>query len=55
MLAVVKMEMGRKYEGLERAFLSKEELAEQAGLDRNTIGRIENAAPPKCTPALSAR
>ncbi len=25
----------------ERAFLSKRELAERAGLDRNTIGRIE--------------
>jgi predicted transcriptional regulator len=42
MLAVVKID-GEKVRGArERAFLSKGELAERAGLDRNTIGRIEN-------------
>ena len=35
--------MGRKYgPQREQAFLSKAELAEDASLDRNTIGRIEN-------------
>ena len=43
MLTVVKID-GEKVRGArERAFLSKGELAERAGLDRNTIGRIENA------------
>ena len=43
MFAVVKI-YGKKVRGArERAFLSKGELAERAGLDRNTIGRIENA------------
>ncbi len=43
MLAVVKID-GEKVRGArERAFLSKGELAERADLDRNTIGRIENA------------
>jgi transcriptional regulator with XRE-family HTH domain len=43
MLAAVKID-GEKVRGArERAFLSKGELAERAGLDRNTIGRIENA------------
>ena len=42
MLAEVKID-GEKVRGArERAFLSKRELAQKAGLDRNTIGRIED-------------
>ncbi len=41
MLVDVKID-GEKVRAVrERAFLSKRELAERAGLDRNTIGRIE--------------
>jgi transcriptional regulator with XRE-family HTH domain len=41
MLADVRID-GEKVRGArERAFLSKRELADRAGLDRNTIGRIE--------------
>jgi transcriptional regulator with XRE-family HTH domain len=42
MLTAVKID-GRKVQAeRERAFLSKRELAERSGLDRNTIGRIED-------------
>ncbi len=41
MLAEVKIDGEKVREARERAFLSKRELAETAGLDRNTIGRIE--------------
>jgi predicted transcriptional regulator len=43
MLTVVKIDGEKVRAARERAFLSKGELAEQADLDRNTIGRIENA------------
>jgi predicted transcriptional regulator len=42
MLTVVKIDGEKVRAARERAFLSKGELAERAGLDRNTIGRIEN-------------
>ncbi|MBA2783733.1 MAG: helix-turn-helix transcriptional regulator [Rubrobacteraceae bacterium] len=42
MLADVKID-GEKVRAVrERAFLSKRELAEMAGLDRSTVGRIED-------------
>ncbi len=41
MLTVVKIDGEKVRAARERAFLSKRELAERAGLDRNTIGRIE--------------
>ncbi len=42
MLTDVKID-GEKVRAIrERAFLSKRELAERAGLDRSTIGRIED-------------
>jgi predicted transcriptional regulator len=43
MLTVVKIDGKKVRAARERAFLSKGELAERAELDRNTIGRIENA------------
>jgi predicted transcriptional regulator len=43
MLTVVRIDGEKVRAARERAFLSKGELAEQADLDRNTIGRIENA------------
>jgi transcriptional regulator with XRE-family HTH domain len=43
MLTVVKIDGEKVRAARERAFLSKGELAERADLDRNTIGRIENA------------
>jgi predicted transcriptional regulator len=43
MLTVVKIDGEKVRAARERAFLSKGELAEQADLDRNTIGRIETA------------
>jgi predicted transcriptional regulator len=43
MLTVVKIDGEKVQAARERAFLSKGELAERAELDRNTIGRIENA------------
>jgi transcriptional regulator with XRE-family HTH domain len=42
MLAEVKIDGEKVREARERAFLSKRELAQKAGLDRNTIGRIED-------------
>jgi predicted transcriptional regulator len=42
MLADVKIDGQKVRVARERAFLSKGELAEQAGLDRSTIGRIED-------------
>jgi transcriptional regulator with XRE-family HTH domain len=41
MLADVKIDGQKVRTARERAFLSKRELAERAGLDRSTIGRIE--------------
>jgi transcriptional regulator with XRE-family HTH domain len=41
MLAEVKVDGDKVRRAREGAFLSKRELAEMAGLDRNTIGRIE--------------
>jgi transcriptional regulator with XRE-family HTH domain len=41
MVADVKIDGQKVRVARERAFLSKRELAEQAGLDRSTIGRIE--------------
>jgi transcriptional regulator with XRE-family HTH domain len=43
MLTVVKIDGEKVQAARERAFLSKGELADRADLDRNTIGRIENA------------
>jgi predicted transcriptional regulator len=43
MLTVVRIDGEKVRAAREQAFLSKGELAEQANLDRNTIGRIENA------------
>jgi len=43
MLTVVKIDGEKVRAAREQAFLSKGELAERAQLDRNTIGRIENA------------
>jgi predicted transcriptional regulator len=45
MLTVVKIDGEKVRAARERAFLSKGELAEQADLDRNTIGRIEKPSP----------
>jgi transcriptional regulator with XRE-family HTH domain len=42
MLADVKIDGQKVRTAREQAFLSKRELAEQAGLDRSTIGRIED-------------
>jgi transcriptional regulator with XRE-family HTH domain len=42
MLADVKIDGEKVRAARERAFLSKRELAERAGLDRSTIGRIED-------------
>jgi predicted transcriptional regulator len=42
MLTVVRIDGEKVRAARERAFLSKGELADQANLDRNTIGRIEN-------------
>jgi transcriptional regulator with XRE-family HTH domain len=42
MLADVKIDGKKVRTARERAFLSKRELAERAGLDRSTIGRIED-------------
>jgi transcriptional regulator with XRE-family HTH domain len=42
MLAEVKIDGEKVRQARERAFLSKRELAQKAGLDRNTIGRIED-------------
>jgi len=42
MLADVKVDGQKVRAARERAFLSKRELAERAGLDRSTIGRIED-------------
>jgi transcriptional regulator with XRE-family HTH domain len=41
MLADVKIDGQKVRTARERAFLSKRELAQRAGLDRSTIGRIE--------------
>jgi transcriptional regulator with XRE-family HTH domain len=43
MLADVKIDGEKVRAARERAFLSKRELAERAGLDRSTIGRIEDS------------
>jgi predicted transcriptional regulator len=43
MLADVKIDGEKVRAARERAFLSKSELAGMAGLNRNTIGRIEEA------------
>jgi predicted transcriptional regulator len=43
MLTVVRIDGEKVRAARERAFLSKGELADQANLDRNTIGRIENS------------
>ena len=42
MLTDVKIDGQKVRAARERAFLSKSELAEQAGLDRSTVGRIED-------------
>jgi transcriptional regulator with XRE-family HTH domain len=42
MLADVKIDGEKVRTARERAFLSKRELAQRAGLDRSTIGRIED-------------
>jgi transcriptional regulator with XRE-family HTH domain len=42
MLADVKVDGQKVKAARERAFLSKRELAERTGLDRSTIGRIED-------------
>ncbi len=42
MLADVKIDGQKVRVARERVFLSKRELAERAGLDRSTIGRIED-------------
>ena len=41
MLTDVKIDGQRVRAARERAFLSKRELADRAGLDRSTVGRIE--------------
>jgi len=41
MLADVRIDGEKVRAARERAFLSKRELADRAGLDRNTVGRIE--------------
>jgi transcriptional regulator with XRE-family HTH domain len=43
MLADVKIDGQKVRTERERAFLSKRELAERAGLDRSSIGRIEDS------------
>jgi transcriptional regulator with XRE-family HTH domain len=43
MLADVKIDGDKVHAARERAFLSKSELADRAGLNRNTIGRIEES------------
>jgi transcriptional regulator with XRE-family HTH domain len=43
MLADVRIHGEKVRVARERAFLSKSELAERAGLNRNTIGRIEES------------
>jgi transcriptional regulator with XRE-family HTH domain len=43
MLVDVKIDGEKVRAARERAFLSKSELADRAGLNRNTIGRIEEA------------
>jgi transcriptional regulator with XRE-family HTH domain len=43
MLADVRIDGEKVRVARERAFLSKSELAERAGLNRNTIGRIEES------------
>jgi transcriptional regulator with XRE-family HTH domain len=43
MLADVKIDGEKVRAARERAFLSKSELADRAGLNRNTIGRVEEA------------
>jgi len=45
MLAEVKVDGQKVREAREKAFLSKRELAERAGLDRSTVGRIEDGIP----------
>ncbi len=42
MLTYVKIDGEKVRAARERAFLSKRELAEKAGLDRSTVGRIED-------------
>ena len=42
MLVEVKVDGQKVRKAREKAFLSKRELAERAGLDRSTIGRIED-------------
>ena len=42
MLTDVKIDGDKVRAARERAFLSKRELAESAGLDRGTVGRIED-------------
>jgi transcriptional regulator with XRE-family HTH domain len=42
MLTDVKIDGEKVRAARERAFLSKRELAEKAGLDRTTVGRIED-------------
>jgi predicted transcriptional regulator len=44
MLVDVKIDGEKVRAARERAFLSKSELASMAGLNRNTIGRIEEAS-----------
>jgi transcriptional regulator with XRE-family HTH domain len=43
MLADVRIDGEKVRAARERAFLSKRELADRAGLDRNTVGRIEGS------------
>ncbi len=42
MLADVRIDGEKVRAARERAFLSKRELADEAGLDRSTVGRIED-------------
>jgi transcriptional regulator with XRE-family HTH domain len=50
MLVDVKIDGEKVRAARERAFLSKSELASRAGLNRNTIGRIEEARPTEVYP-----
>ena len=55
MLADVKIDGEKVRAARERAFLSKSELADRAGLNRNTIGRIEDSGPTEVYPRTIRR
>jgi transcriptional regulator with XRE-family HTH domain len=50
MLVDVKVDGEKVRTARERAFLSQRELAEKAGLNRNTVGRIEGSEQPEVHP-----